>query len=117
NVLLDAEGRPRLVDFGISQTVAATAAFTATVNGTAGYVAPEQLEGLPLDGRADVYSLGTVLYQMLTARLPFEAPNVTALATRRLVAPPREIRDANPAIPPELAAIVMHTLTRDREDR
>src|SRR5438270_659500 len=66
NVLIDSEGRPKLVDFGISQTVAATAAFTSTVSGTAGYVAPEQLEGLPLDGRADVYSLGTVLYQMLT---------------------------------------------------
>ncbi|MHB8577778.1 MAG: protein kinase domain-containing protein [Dehalococcoidia bacterium] len=117
NILLDHEGRPKLVDFGISQTVAATAALTSTVSGTAGYVAPEQLEGLSLDGRADVYSLGTVFYQLLTRALPFEAPNLTALATRRLVAPPRPIRELNPAIPPDLAAIVMHCLERQREDR
>src|SRR5579884_308798 len=117
NVLFDADGEPKLVDFGISQTMAATAAFTSTVSGTAGYVAPEQLEGLPLDGRADVYSLGTVLYQTLTGRLPFEAPNVTALATRRLVAPPRPVQELNPDVPSALAAIVMRTLERDRERR
>ena len=117
NVLFDAERRPKLVDFGISQSAAATAAFTSTVNGTAGYVAPEQLEGLPLDGRADVYSLGTVLYEMLTARLPFEAANATALATRRLVVDPRPVREVNQSIPPVLAAIVMRSLARDREQR
>lgn len=117
NVLMDGEGQPKLVDFGISQSVAATAALTSTVTGTAGYVAPEQLEGLALDGRADVYSLGTVLYQLLTRALPFEAPNLTALATRRLVAEPRPIRELNPAIPPALAAIVMRCLARDRGRR
>lgn len=117
NVLLDGEGEPKLVDFGISQTVAATAALTATVTGTAAYVAPEQLEGLPLDGRADVYSLGTVLYQLLSHALPFEAPNPTALATRRLVAAPRPLRQVNPAVPPAMAAIVMRCLERDRDRR
>jgi len=106
NVLIDVTRHPKLVDFGISQSVAATTALTATVSGTAGYVAPEQLEGLPLDGRADVYSLGTVLYQMLSGALPFEAPNLTALATRRLVADARPLRDANPNVAPALAAIV-----------
>jgi len=117
NVLIDVARHPKLVDFGISQSVAATAALTATVSGTAGYVAPEQLEGLPLDGRADVYSLGTVLYQMLSGALPFEAPNLTALATRRLVADARPLRDANPNVAPALAAVVMRTLARNREDR
>jgi serine/threonine-protein kinase len=117
NVLMDAEGQPKLVDFGISQSVAMTAAYTATVTGTAGYVAPEQLEGLALDGRADVYSLGTVLYQLLTRSLPFEAPNLAALATRRLVAEPRPIRDLNPALPLPLAEIVMRCLERDRSRR
>lgn len=117
NVLMDGARRPKLVDFGISQSVAATAALTATVSGTAGYVAPEQLEGLPLDGRADVYSLATVLYQLLSGSLPFEAPNLTALATRRLVADPRPIRELNPSIPPALAAVVMRALARHRDDR
>ncbi len=117
NVLIDARGHPRLVDFGISQSLAATAAMTSTVSGTAGYVAPEQLEGVPLDGRADIYSLGTVLYEMLSGRLPFEAPNLAALATRRLVADPRPLRELNPSVPPALAGIVMRCLARDRRDR
>ncbi len=117
NVLIDARGHPRLVDFGISQSLAATAAMTSTVSGTAGYVAPEQLEGVPLDGRADIYSLGTVLYEMLSGRLPFEAPNLAALATRRLVADPRPLRELKPSVPPALAGIVMRCLARDRRDR
>ncbi len=117
NVLMHGLDQPKLVDFGISQSMAATAALTSTVSGTAGYVAPEQLEGLPLDGRADVYSLGTVLYQLLTRSLPFEAPNLTALATRRLVADPRPIRELNPSLSPALAAIVMRCLARAREAR
>jgi len=117
NVLLDQAGNPKLVDFGISQTVAATIALTSAVTGTAGYVAPEQLEGQSLDGRADVYSLGTVLYLMLTGTLPFEAPNLAALATRRLIADPRPIRELNPAVPPALAGIVMRAIARQRDDR
>lgn len=112
NILLDEGGKPKLVDFGIAQTAAATVALTQAVSGTAGYVAPEQLEGLPLDGRADIYSLGTVLYQMLAGALPFQAPNVAALATRRLVADPRPLREVNPSISPQLAAVVMRALAR-----
>jgi serine/threonine-protein kinase len=117
NILLDGGGRPKLVDFGIAQTAAATAALTQAISGTAAYVAPEQLEGQPLDGRADIYSLGTVLYQMLSGALPFEAPNPATLATRRLVSDPRPLRDLNPAIPPDLAGVVMRCLARYPDDR
>ncbi len=117
NVLIDARGHAKLVDFGISQSLAATSALTSSVSGTAGYVAPEQLEGVPLDGRADIYSLGTVLYEMLSGRLPFEAPNLAALATRRLVADPRPLRELHPTLPSGLANAVMRCLARDRRDR
>ncbi|HLZ71190.1 MAG TPA: protein kinase [Dehalococcoidia bacterium] len=117
NVLIDARGHTKLVDFGISQSLAATAALTSSVSGTAGYVAPEQLEGVPLDGRADIYSLGTVLYELLSGRLPFEAPNLAALATRRLVSEPRPLRELNPNLPPALTATVMRCLARDRAGR
>jgi serine/threonine-protein kinase len=117
NVLIDARGHAKLVDFGISQSLAATAALTSSVSGTAGYVAPEQLEGVPLDGRADIYSLGTVLYEMLTGRLPFEAPSLAALATRRLVTDPLPVRELNPSLPSGLARVVMRCLARDRRDR
>lgn len=117
NILLDATGQPKLVDFGIAQTAAATVALTQAITGTAAYIAPEQLEGQPLDGRADIYALGTVLYQMLTGVLPFEAPNAATLATRRLVSAPRPIQELAPAIPPALAAVVMRCLARYPDDR
>ena len=117
NILLDGGGRPKLVDFGIAQTAAATAALTQAITGTAAYVAPEQLEGQPLDGRADIYSLGTVLYQMLCGALPFDAPNAATLATRRLVSEPRPLREQNPAIAPDLAGVVMRCLARYPDER
>lgn len=117
NILLDGGGRPKLVDFGIAQTAAATAALTQAITGTAAYVAPEQLEGQPLDGRADIYSLGTVLYQMLCGALPFEAPNAATLATRRLVSDPRPPRDLNPSLSPDLAGVVLRCLARYPDER
>jgi len=117
NILLDAAGQPKLVDFGIAQTAAATVALTQAITGTAAYIAPEQLEGQPLDGRADLYALGTVLYQMLAGALPFEAPNAATLATRRLVSAPRPIQELAPTIPPALAAVVMRCLARYPDDR
>jgi eukaryotic-like serine/threonine-protein kinase len=117
NILLDGSGRPKLVDFGIAQTAAATAALTQAITGTAAYVAPEQLEGAPLDGRADIYSLGTVLFQMLCGALPFDAPNAATLATRRLVSEPRSVRSLNPAISQDLADVVARCLARYPDER
>jgi serine/threonine protein kinase len=117
NVLLDETGRAKLVDFGISRTIAATGALTDTITGTAGYIAPEQLLGERLDGRADIYALGCVVYEMLTGALPFESSNLTALATQRLTRPPTPLRQRNPEVPPVLAESVMRALERDPEQR
>jgi serine/threonine protein kinase len=117
NVLLDDAGRPKLVDFGISRSIAATGALTDTVTGTAGYIAPEQLLGERLDGRADIYSLGCLVYEMLSGELPFEASNLAALATQRLVRPPIPLRERNPDLSPSLSAAVMRALEREREQR
>ncbi len=117
NVLLDETGRAKLVDFGIARTLTATGALTDTITGTAGYIAPEQLLGERVDGRADIYALGCVVYEMLTGALPFESNNLTALATQRLTRPPTPLREKNPEVPPALAQSVMRALERDREQR
>jgi predicted Ser/Thr protein kinase len=117
NVLLDETGRPKLVDFGISRTLSATGALTDTITGTAGYIAPEQLLGERLDGRADIYSLGCVVYELLTGALPFQASNLAALATQRLTREPTPLRQRNPHVSAALAESVMRALERDREQR
>lgn len=117
NVLLDENGRPKLVDFGISSTITGTGALTETITGTAGYIAPEQLLGERVDGRADVYSLGCVVYEMLSGDLPFDASNLAALATQRLVRRPFPLAERNANLPPALVRAVMGALERDRESR
>lgn len=117
NVLIDESGRPKLVDFGISRSIAATSALTDTISGTAGYIAPEQLLGDPIDGRVDIYALGCVVYEMLSGELPFDASNLTALATQRLVRPPIPLQRRNATVPALLAASVMRAIERDPEQR
>lgn len=113
NVLLDESHRPKLVDFGIARTIAATGALTDTITGTAGYIAPEQLVGEKVDGRTDIYALGCVLYEMLSGDLPFDSTNLAALATQRLVRPPVPLRTRNPRVPRALAECVMRAIERD----
>jgi len=117
NVILDKRGRPFLMDFGIAKTgdnLVKTQ--TGFILGSPAYLSPEQLRGLPLDGRTDVYSLGVSLYQMLAGIIPYRTENMSALA-RRLTedAPPLSGRRAG--VHPELERIVHRSLTRDREAR
>lgn len=117
NVLIDESGRPKLVDFGISRSIAATGALTDTISGTAGYIAPEQLLGESVDGRVDVYALGCVAYEMFCGELPFDASNLAALATQRLVRAPIPLASRNPALPPALAESVMRAIEREPDRR
>jgi eukaryotic-like serine/threonine-protein kinase len=117
NVLLDEGGRPKLVDFGISRSIAATGALTDTITGTAGYIAPEQLLGERLDARVDIYALGCVTYEMLAGELPFQSDNLAALATQRLVRAPIPLRERNPRVPAAVAAAVMRAIERDPDQR
>ena len=115
NIVLTLSGGIKLLDFGVAKYRASQArTLEGTIKGKAAYVAPETLEGKPIDHRVDIFSLGIVLHEMLTLQSLFESDN-QALTFRKIlelpIAPPSASR---PAIPPELDAIVMKALERIR---
>jgi serine/threonine-protein kinase len=85
--------------------------------GTPDYMAPEQVKGQRGDERTDIYSLGAILYEMLTGRVPFEAPNAFAVMNARLVGDPVAPRKHNPQIRPEVEEIILHAMARTPADR
>jgi eukaryotic-like serine/threonine-protein kinase len=120
NVLLTTDGRVKVTDFGIAKAAyQATEDPTTTgkVLGSVPYLAPEQVEGEPLDARADVYGAGAMLYELVTGRLPFQAETDIAAAMLRLTTDPIPPRAIRAGIPRALDAIVMRALARDREAR
>ncbi len=117
NVLVEESGRIVLTDFGIARALASEGA--ARTQGTAGtpmYMAPEQLGGGTLDERADLYSAGLMLYELLTASSPFTGDSPTAVAFARLRQPPPDPRARVP-VPDALAELVLRCLAREPEDR
>ncbi len=118
NVILSRDGRPYLMDFGIAKADDShLKTMTGCVFGTPAFMAPEQAEGRPLDGRADLYSLGLVLYQMLAGRSPFDTREPMQLLLLRLREDPPRLSSFVPDIDPALEAILMKVLERDRDNR
>jgi beta-lactam-binding protein with PASTA domain/predicted Ser/Thr protein kinase len=118
NVLIDAEGRVRVADFGIARA-GENSDITATgsVMGTAQYISPEQAQGKPTTPRSDIYSIGVILYEALTGRVPFEADSAVAVALKQVSEAPRRPSAINPNIPPALDAVVMRALAKDPDAR
>jgi len=120
NIMVDADDNIKLIDFGIAGDAAAKrltyANFTATL-GTPNYISPEQVKGKRGDGRSDIYSVGVILYEMLTGKLPFSGPSPMAAMNDRLLNHPTPPRVADPSISPQLQEVLYRALERNPQNR
>ncbi len=117
NVLLPTEGAVKLADMGIASLLSPEAlTMTLRTLGTVRYTSPEQARGTPVDGRSDLYSLGCVLFEMLTGRTPFEG-NLGALSYAHAYTPAPRLRSANPEVPAAMDELVAAMLEKDPADR
>jgi eukaryotic-like serine/threonine-protein kinase len=118
NVMIDPEGRTKVMDFGIARAAANdTLTQTGAVLGTAAYLSPEQARGDAVDARSDIYSLGCVLYEMLTGRPPFTGDSPVAIAYAHVNDQPDSPTAHRRGVPPELEAVTMRALAKDPDDR
>jgi beta-lactam-binding protein with PASTA domain/predicted Ser/Thr protein kinase len=119
NVLIDSSGHVKVADFGIARASNTQENLTQTgaVMGTATYFSPEQAQGLSVDPRSDVYSLGVVLYEMVTGKPPFTGDNPVAVAYKHVREEPPPLRQLNPQVPAAFEAIVMQAMAKLPDDR
>ncbi len=119
NLLLDATGMLKVMDFGVARLSAGSSGLTevGALVGTPSYMAPEQLLGDSFDHRIDLYALGVVLFECLTGRLPFEAPSTVALIARLIKETAPVASTLNPEIPPRIDALLERLLAKDPDQR
>ncbi len=120
NIMICKDGSLRIMDFGIARASEMRrltfVGFTPAM-GTPDYMAPEQVKGRRGDARTDIYSLGAMLYEMVTGKLPFEADNPFMVMNARVTGDPKAPRKVNPAVPPEVEELILHAMDRDPRKR
>ena len=119
NVLLGEGNWALLTDFGLAKMRAGDRKLTKSGigMGTPDYMAPEQAQGLPVDGRVDLYSLGCALHEMLTGKVPFEADSGMAVIVKHITEPPRPPREINPELPLAVEQVILRSLEKDPNKR
>jgi beta-lactam-binding protein with PASTA domain len=113
NVLIDDEGRAKVADFGIAHAGASDMTETGAIIGTVQYISPEQAQGKPVSPRSDLYSVGVVLYELLTGQVPFDGEAPVAVALKQVSERPVPPTQLEPSIPPALEHVVMRALEKD----
>ncbi len=118
NVMIDTDGNARIMDFGIARSLEAKGITGAGVMiGTPEYMSPEQVEGKEVDQRSDVYSLGVILYEMVTGRVPFEGDTPFTIGMKHKGEIPKDPGELNTQIPQDLSKVILRCLEKDKEKR
>jgi eukaryotic-like serine/threonine-protein kinase len=117
NVLINAEGTAVVTDFGIARAGVSEITQTGSVMGTPHYLSPEQAQGFDVTRVSDLYSIGVILYEALTGRVPFEADSAVAVAMKQVSQTPLRPSSINPRVSPALDAVVMRALAKDPGER
>ncbi|WP_297631736.1 Stk1 family PASTA domain-containing Ser/Thr kinase [uncultured Clostridium sp.] len=118
NILVNTEGRAKVTDFGIAKSVdSATLTNTSTIMGSAHYFSPEQAKGGMVDYRSDIYSLGIVMYEMITGKVPFDGDSPVTIALKHIQEKPVDPREINPKIPESYSKIILKCIEKNVDDR
>jgi serine/threonine-protein kinase len=118
NIMIDKEGNARIMDFGIARSLKGKGITGAGVMiGTPEYMSPEQVEGKEADQRSDIYSLGIILYEMLTGRVPFEGDTPFSIAMKHKTEAPQDPRSFNAQVPSALSHVILKCMEKDRARR
>ena len=117
NVIVDDEDRVKVTDFGIARAGASEITETGSIMGTAQYLSPEQAQGTAAEESSDLYSIGVMLFEMLTGQLPFDGDSAVAVALRHVTEPPPPVHLLRPDVHPALEAVVNQALAKDPRQR
>ena len=116
-MIVDDEGLATVTDFGIARSGASDMTQTGSIMGTAQYLSPEQAQGHAVSAQSDLYSVGIILYEMLTGRVPFDGDSAVAIALKQVSEPPMPPSALNPAVTPSLEHVVLRALEKDAAAR
>jgi len=117
NILIDEEGKPYIVDFGVARVETSTLTQTGTTVGTPSYMSPEQIMGKKVDNRADIFSLGVILYELATGQRPFSGENISTIMYKIVNEEPPHVTDIERSLPKEYENIIEKALAKDPNDR
>jgi len=118
NILITDNNQVKVTDFGIARAVtSSTMTITDTIMGSAHYFSPEQAQGKEINTYSDIYSIGVVLYEMLSGKVPFNGESPISVALKHIQEEPKELKEVLPSVPKEVNELVMKTLSKEPEDR